>query len=167
MHTLTLTLARHAGVFSVSTVVCTQRLCRAVQEARFSSRAADVIQPDGGHAAWSKVRAAVGSRYRAACVHRMQQWPYCACSRSAFRMVQWWPSCACSPNNDLLYVCSPNTFLTLFVNVLLTKQKEQTLRRLTFMQVQNWKKRIKKKKKKKKKRGRFSNVSYLQISHTV
>ena len=66
----TLTLAGHARVFIVPTVVSAQRLCRTVQELAFSARAADLVHPDGGHGvASSEVRAAVGSRCRAARVN--------------------------------------------------------------------------------------------------
>ena len=60
----------HAGVFTMSTVVSAQRLCRTVQELSLQATATDIVQPDGGHgAASSEVRVAVGSRCRAARVN--------------------------------------------------------------------------------------------------
>ena len=60
----------HAGVFIMSTVVSAQRLCRTVQELSLQATATDIVQPDGGHAASSEVRVAVGSRCRAARVNK-------------------------------------------------------------------------------------------------
>ena len=54
----------------MSTVVSAQRLCRTVQELSLQATATDIVQPDGGHAASSEVRVAVGSRCRAARVNK-------------------------------------------------------------------------------------------------